>query len=117
MAVVTSSVVKITFVVTEITFKVVLITSSVVKINFVVAEIIFKMFVITSSVVKITYEKWLYTGSPSRYGCFKLFKTSLLPICSSLQFVAVRIGSNKFLPFVLHLHLLLRKHRNNTVSK
>ena len=40
--------VKITFVVPEITFKVVVITSSVVKITFVVAEIIFKVAVITS---------------------------------------------------------------------
>ena len=38
----------------EITFKVAVISSSVAKITFVVAEIIFKVAVITSSVVKIT---------------------------------------------------------------
>ena len=38
----------------EITFKVAVISSSVAKIPFVVAEIIFKVAVITSSVVKIT---------------------------------------------------------------
>ena len=47
MPVITSSVAKITFVVAEITFKVVVITSSVVKITFVVAEITFKVAVIT----------------------------------------------------------------------
>ena len=41
---------KITFVVTEITFKVAVIISSVVKIPFVVAEITLKVVVITSSV-------------------------------------------------------------------
>ena len=43
----------------EITFKVAMITSSVAKITFVVAEITLKMALITSSVVKITFEKWL----------------------------------------------------------
>ena len=38
-----------------IIFKVAVITSSLAKINFVVAEIIFKITVITSSVVKITF--------------------------------------------------------------
>ena len=38
----------------EITFKVAVITSSVVRITFVVAEITFEMAVITSSVAKIT---------------------------------------------------------------
>ena len=47
----TSPVAKITFVVAEITFKLVVITSSVVKITFVVAEITFKVAV-------ITFEKW-----------------------------------------------------------
>ena len=55
VAVITSSVAKITFVVTEITFNVAVITSLVVKINFVV----FKLSVMTYSVVKITFEKWL----------------------------------------------------------
>ena len=39
--------------VAEIIFKMVVITSSVVKITFVMAEITFRMVVITSSVVKI----------------------------------------------------------------
>ena len=43
--------VKITFVVTEITFKLSVVTSSVVKITFVVAEIIFNVVVITSSYI------------------------------------------------------------------
>ena len=43
------------FVVAEITFKVVVITSLVVKITFVVAEIPFKVAVVTSSVAKITF--------------------------------------------------------------
>ena len=47
--------VKITFVVAEITFKMVVITSLVVKITFVMAEITFRMVVVTSSVVKITF--------------------------------------------------------------
>ena len=47
MAVITSSVAKNTFVVAEITFKVIVITSSVVKITFVIAEITFKVAVIT----------------------------------------------------------------------
>ena len=67
MAVFTSSMAKITFVVVEVTFKMVVITSSVVKITFVVAEITFKVAVITSSVVKITFEKWLqriFTSNP-----------------------------------------------------
>ena len=38
----------------EMTFKMVVITSSVVKITFVMAEITFRMIVISSSVVKIT---------------------------------------------------------------
>ena len=42
MAVITSSVAKITFVVAEIAFEVAVITSSVYKITFVVAEITFK---------------------------------------------------------------------------
>ena len=46
--------VKITFVVAEITFKMVVITSSVVEITFVMAEITFRMVAITSSVVKIS---------------------------------------------------------------
>ena len=58
MAVVTSLVAKITFVVAEKTFSVVVITSSVVKITFIVAKITFKVAVITSPVVKITSEKW-----------------------------------------------------------
>ena len=41
---------KITFIMTEITFKVAIIISSVVKIPFVVAQIIFKVAVITSAV-------------------------------------------------------------------
>ena len=45
---------KVTFVVAEITFKVIVITSSVVKIPFVVVYIILKVAVITSSVAKIT---------------------------------------------------------------
>ena len=45
---------KITFVVAEITFKVVVITSSGDKITFVVVYIIFRVVVIISSVVKIT---------------------------------------------------------------
>ena len=55
VAVITSSLVKITFVVAEMTFKVALITSLVVKITFVVAEITFREVVITSSVVKIYF--------------------------------------------------------------
>ena len=48
--------VKITFVVADIIFKVAVITtSSVVKSTFVVAEITFKMVLITSSLVKITF--------------------------------------------------------------
>ena len=54
MAVITSSMVKITCVVAEITFKVVVTTSSVV----VVADIIFKVAVITTLVVKVTFKKW-----------------------------------------------------------
>ena len=54
-----ASVVNITFVVAEITFKVVVITSSVAKITFVVAEITFQVVVIISSVVKILFEKGL----------------------------------------------------------
>ena len=56
---------KITFVVGEITFKVIVITSSVVRITFVIAEITFKVAVVTSSVAKITFVvaeiilKWL----------------------------------------------------------
>ena len=42
----------------EITFKVAMITSSMTKITFVESEITLKMAVITSSVVKITFEKW-----------------------------------------------------------
>ena len=58
VAVITSSVAKITFVVAEITFKVAMITSSVAKITFVVAEITLKMAVITSSVYLVKkYEK------------------------------------------------------------
>ena len=45
---------QITFVVTAITFEVVVITSSVAKINFVVGEITFIVAVITSSVDKIS---------------------------------------------------------------
>ena len=41
----------------EITFKVAMITSSMTKMTFVVSEITLKMAVITSSVVKITFEK------------------------------------------------------------
>ena len=50
-----SSVAKISFVVAEITFKVVVITSSVFKITFVVAEKTFKVAVVTSSEAKITF--------------------------------------------------------------
>ena len=49
VAVIHSSMAKITFVVAEITFKVPVITSSVAKINYVVAEIIFKVAVIISA--------------------------------------------------------------------
>ena len=58
-------------------------------------------------------------GSPCRYGCFKLFKTSVLPIrmrpsrCSSLQFVAVWIGSNQF--FALRIALRIASQRNGLV--
>ena len=58
-------------------------------------------------------------GSPSRYRCFKLFKTSALPIrmkpirCSSLQFVAVRVGSNQF--FALRIALRIASLRNGLV--
>ena len=55
MAVITSSVDKITFVEAKITFTVAVITSLVAKITFIVAEITFKEVVITSSVVKITF--------------------------------------------------------------
>ena len=51
VAVITSSLAKITFVVAEITFKVAVITSSVVKITFVIAEITFKVSVMTYSVI------------------------------------------------------------------
>ena len=51
MAVITSSVANITFVVGEITLKMVVITSSVVKITFLVAEMTFKVAV-------STFEKW-----------------------------------------------------------
>ena len=54
MDVTISSVAKITFVVAEITLKVVVITFLVVKITFVVTEIIFKQVVITSSVDNIS---------------------------------------------------------------
>ena len=56
MGVIASLVAKITFVVAEIIFKVVvgLITSSVVKITFVVVQITFKVAVIISSVAKIS---------------------------------------------------------------
>ena len=50
MTVINSSVAKITFVVAELTFKVIVITSLVVKITFVVAEVAFKVVVINSSV-------------------------------------------------------------------
>ena len=50
---------RITFVVTEITFKVAMITSSVAKMTLVVAEITLKVDVITSPVVKITFKKEL----------------------------------------------------------
>ena len=58
-------------------------------------------------------------GSPSRYGCSKLFKTAVLPIrmkpirCSSLQFVAVRIGSYQF--FALRIALRIASQRNGLV--
>ena len=58
-------------------------------------------------------------GSPCRYGCFKLFKTSVLPIrmkpirCSSLQLVAVRIGFNQF--FALRIALRIASQRNGLV--
>ena len=58
-------------------------------------------------------------SSPSRYGCFKLFKTSVLPIrmkpirCSSLQFVAVRIGSNQL--FALRIALRITSQCNGLV--
>ena len=55
VAVITSSVVKITVVVADIIFKEAVITSSVAKSTFVVAEITFKVFVITSSLDKITF--------------------------------------------------------------
>ena len=55
-----SSVAKVTFVATEIVFKVVEITSSVAKITFVDAEITFKVSVITFSVLKIIFEKWIH---------------------------------------------------------
>ena len=48
VAVITSSLTKITFVVAEITFKVTVVTSSVVMITVVVAEITFKVVLITS---------------------------------------------------------------------
>ena len=58
-------------------------------------------------------------GSPSRYGRFKLFKTSVVPIrtkptrCSYLQLVAVRIGSNYF--FALRIALRIASQRNGLV--
>ena len=58
-------------------------------------------------------------GSPSRYGCFKLFRTPVMPIrmrptrCSSLQFVAVRIGSNQF--FALRIALCIASQRNGLI--
>ena len=55
VVVITFSVVKITFAVAEITFQVVLITSTVAKITFVVAEMTFRMVVSTSSVVTIKH--------------------------------------------------------------
>ena len=55
VVVITSSVVKFTFVVADIMFKVAVITSSVTMITFVVTEITFKVAVITSSVAKITF--------------------------------------------------------------
>ena len=55
MAVITSSVFKITFVVAEITFKVVVITSVVAKISFAVDGTIFKVAVVTSVVAKYTF--------------------------------------------------------------
>ena len=96
VAVITSSVVKITFVVAEITFKVAVITFSVIKIslfsrqdhfcsyrdyfleadirmfvakiNFVEAEITFNVTVITSSVAKATFvlAKIQFNNTPSR---------------------------------------------------
>ena len=54
MAVITSSVVKITLVVAEIILKVAVITSGA-KITFVSADIILKVDVITSSLAKITF--------------------------------------------------------------
>ena len=59
MDVTISSVPKITFVVAEITFKVVVITSSVVKITFVVTEIFLKVIVITSTVDNRSSLRWL----------------------------------------------------------
>ena len=50
VAVITSPLAKITFVVSEITFNVAVITSSVVKITFVVAEITFEVSVMTYSI-------------------------------------------------------------------
>ena len=47
---------KITFVTTEVTFKVVVIISSVTMITFVVDEMTFKVAIINSSVVKITFD-------------------------------------------------------------
>ena len=55
MAVITSSVANISFVVTKITFKVTVITSSVGKVTYVVAEITFKDAAITSLVAKVTF--------------------------------------------------------------
>ena len=49
VALITSSLAKITFVGAKITFKITVISSSVVKITFVVAEITVKVVVITSS--------------------------------------------------------------------
>ena len=60
VAVRTSSVTNITFVMAEINFKLVVITFSVVKITFIMAEITFKVAVITSSMVKIPCSS-LYT--------------------------------------------------------
>ena len=67
VAVSTSLVAKISFVVDEITFKVVVITYLVFRITFVVAEITFKVAMVTSSEAKITFVvaeimlKWLWS--------------------------------------------------------
>ena len=72
MAVITSSVDKITFVVAEITFKVVVITSSVDKITFLVPEIFFKVAVITFDTTLIPYTIYI-----SEKSCLYSLKTNV----------------------------------------